>query len=261
MSALVLTSSEACITSLRINRPELRNAFNDELISELTNTFKNLEKDKNCRAVIISGEGESFCAGADLNWMKSMMGASKQKNEADAQRLAKMLAAINAFPKPVMAQVQGAAIGGGVGLVAVCDIVIAAENTIFALAEVKLGLIPAVISPYVISKMGVSAARRYFLTGERFKTEAALRYGLIHEVVAADQLSARVQQISQEFVSSGPEAVKAAKILALRVGSAVADQKIQNYTLKKIAALRVSPEGQEGMRAFLEKRKPNWNVS
>ncbi len=258
MSSLILTQngSVACV---RLNRPDVRNAFNDALITELGDTFAKLEKDAACRVVILSGEGNFFCAGADLNWMKSFVGASQETNEADARRLARLLLSLDHFPKPLIVQARGAAIGGGVGLVAVADIAIASDDMVFALAEVKLGLIPAVISPFVIGKMGASLARRYFLTGERFKADVALRCGLIHEVVVADQLESRALELAKELLSSGPEALKASKEL-IREVKETANLQIENYTVKKIASLRVSPEGQEGIKAFLEKRKPNWNA-
>ena len=250
----------ASVARIGLSRPEVKNAFNDGLIREFSDLLKKLEKDPKVRVVILSGEGDCFCAGADLNWMKSMKSASRKANEADALKLAGLLSALNDFPKPTMAQVHGAAIGGGVGLVAACDIAVATDSTVFALAEVKLGLIPAVISPFVISKIGSSAARRYFLTGERFKADQALRLGLIHESVPAGELVSRAEAIARELLTSGPEAIRVCKELIRKVGSPV-DKSVQDYTVKKIAALRVSPEGQEGMAAFLEKKKPSWNIT
>ncbi len=248
----VLIHQNDAVVNVRLNRPDVKNAFNDELIVELISTFKKLESDPTVRVVILSGEGTTFCAGADLKWMKSFAGASKEDNEKDARKLAEMLTYLNEFPKPIIGQVHGAAIGGGVGLVAICDVVIAAEGTVFALAEVKLGLIPAVISPFVISKMSVAAVRRYFLTGERFDTKEALRWGLLSEAVPMDQLEGRVTAVAKDLLSSGPQAIRECKELIRNIGSG------SEYTVKKIATLRTSPEGQEGMKAFLEKRKPNW---
>jgi methylglutaconyl-CoA hydratase len=255
----VIVKQEGAIVQVSLNRPEVRNAFNNELINDLLAAFQKIEKEKETRVVIFSGEGGFFCAGADLNWMKSFVGASKEVNERDAQRLAELLSYLDNFPKPIIAKVHGAAIGGGVGLVAVADIALAAEETVFALAEVKLGLIPAVISPFVMKKMGSGAARRYFLTGERFENDTALRYGLIHEEVEPDELGKRALEIAKEFLSAGPEAVKACKELVRFVGSHPVSE-VQSYTVKKIAELRVGAEGQEGIKSFLEKRKPNWNV-
>lgn len=254
----IIHSQEGSIGRVRLNRPDVRNAFNAELITGLEEAFRKMEKDPSCRVVILSGEGNFFCAGADLNWMKSFEGASQEENEKDARRLAKLLSYLNEFPKPLIVVAHGAAVGGGVGLVAVADIVLASEETVFALAEVKLGLIPAVISPFVIAKMGASLARRYFLTGERFKTDVALRCGLIHEVVPPDRLEAMTQEIAKELLSSGPDAIASCKELIRKVGSLHELSLREDYTVKKIASLRVSSEGQEGIKAFLEKRRPSW---
>jgi methylglutaconyl-CoA hydratase len=258
----VLLQQDGPIARIKLNRPEVKNAFNDELIADLAAALKSVEKDPTVRVVILSGEGDFFCAGADLNWMKSFVGASKKKNEADARRLAKLLQALNEFTKPTIAQVHGAAIGGGVGVLAACDVIVASENTVFALAEVKLGLIPAVISPYVIARMGASAARRYFLTGERFSAHVALRLGMVHEVVPAERLDATVGEVARQFLSAGPKAVQHCKELIRKVaaGRGEVTSPLQQYTVKKIAELRSGPEAQEGMKAFLEKRKPAWNV-
>ena len=236
----------------------MRNAFNAELIQELGDAFKKAEKDETVRVVILSGEGGFFCAGADLNWMKSFVGASKEDNEADARKLGDLLNGLNSFPKPLIVAVHGAAVGGGVGLVAVADIAIAAEETMFSLAEVKLGLIPAVISPFVMAKMGTNASRRYFLTGEKFSTEEAYRFGLIHEEVSSEELANRAMEMAKQFLSSGPKAIKACKELIAYVSAHPAAE-VKDYTVKKIAELRVSAEAQEGITAFLEKRKPAWN--
>lgn len=258
MSFLNLTQ-QGPITRVRLNRPEVRNAFNAELICELKAQFDVLKKEKSTRVVILSGEGESFSAGADLNWMKSMVGATRKANEADAAKLADLLQTLDRFPKPLIGKVHGAAIGGGVGLVSVCDMVVASEETVFSLAEVKLGLIPAVISPYVMAKIGAAQARRYFLTGERFRADEARRIGLIHEVVSSADLETKVDTVARDLLSSGPEAIGAAKELIRKVSGEILPA-TRDDTVKKISALRVGEEGQEGMRAFLEKRKPAWNV-
>ena len=258
MSFLNITK-QGPITRVRLNRAEVRNAFNAELIRELKIQFDALKKEKSTRVVILSGEGECFSAGADLNWMKSMAGASRKANEADAQKLSDLLETLDRFPKPLIGSIHGAAIGGGVGLVSVCDIVVASEETVFSLAEVKLGLIPAVISPYVIAKIGAHQARRYFLTGERFRAEEARRIGLVHEVVPLAELETHVDKMARDLLSSGPAAVDAAKALIRKVAGSPS-MVVQSYTVKKIASLRTSDEGQEGMKAFLEKRKPSWNV-
>lgn len=257
MSTIIL-QSDGPITHVRLNRPEVRNAFNDVLIKELSEAFVVIAKDPSCRVVILSGAGEFFCAGGDLKWMKSFANATPKENKDDAGQIATLLDCLNRFPKPIIGQVHGGAMGGGVGLVSVCDIVVAAEQTIFALPEVKIGLIPAVISLYVIGKIGASAARRYFLTGERFPATEALRLGLIHEVVSADRLSARVEELARELLSSGPAAVAACKEFIWKVGEEFPSPALQKAAAEVIAKLRASPEGQEGMKAFLEKRKPNW---
>jgi len=264
----ILLQHDGPIARIKLNRPEVRNAFNDELIAELSGILKTLEKDPGVRVLVLSGEGDFFCAGADLNWMKSFVGAAKKKNETDARTLAKLLKSLDEFPKPTVARVQGAAVGGGVGLLAACDVTVADAKAVFSLAEVKLGLIPAVISPYVIGRMGVSAARRYFMTGERFGTDVALRTGLIQEVAAQDRLEAVTEEIAGQLLTSGPEALRHCKELIRIVGANLPlkgnfgepGRTIQEYTVEKIAALRAGPEAQEGMMAFLEKRKPNWNV-
>ncbi|HEX5037904.1 MAG TPA: enoyl-CoA hydratase-related protein [bacterium] len=256
----ILFQVEGSIARIKLNRPEVKNAFNDALVAELADALKAVEKSPVVRVVILSGEGDFFCAGADLNWMKSFVGASRKKNEEDARRLAKLLQHLNELKKPTIAQVHGAAIGGGVGLLAACDVVVAQENTVFALAEVKLGLIPAVISPFVIARMGGSASRRYFLTGERITADVALRTGLIQESVPAEKLQATTEEIARHLITSGPEAVKHAKELVRKV-SPQAAAGVQAYTVRKIASLRAGAEAQEGMKAFLEKRKPSWNVS
>ncbi|QQR80966.1 MAG: enoyl-CoA hydratase/isomerase family protein [Deltaproteobacteria bacterium] len=256
MSTIIFEQTNG-IARIKLNRPDVRNAFNAELIQELSDTFKKVEKDAASRVVILSGEGGFFCAGADLNWMKSFVGASREENEADARKLGDLLYYLNNFPKPLIVVAHGAAVGGGVGLVAVADIALAAEETVYSLAEVKLGLIPAVISPFVIAKMGEAGARRYFLTGEKFGNDEAMRFGLIHEQLESDQLQARAGELAKSLLSSGPEALKAAKELISKVGSSI-NQEVREYTVKKISELRVSAEAQEGIAAFLEKRKANW---
>ena len=228
-------------------RPERRNAFDAELIGELTGAFESVGED--VRAVLLSGEGESFSAGADVDWMRSSVELSYEQNVADARRLRKMLETIDLCPAPVVARVHGHALGGGCGLVACSDIVIAAPDTQFAFSEVKLGIIPAVISPFALSKIGASAARRYFVTGERFDAATALRIGLVHEVAA--DLDAAVAAIVAELRSAGPEAARHAKKLVLERPDGLG-------TERRIAQRRTSDEGQEGLRAFLEKRPPSW---
>lgn len=259
MPSIILVR-EGPIARIKLNRPEVRNAINDELVLEFEKGLQEIEKDKSIRVVILSGEGDFFCAGGDLNWMKAFADAPRKKNEANSLRFAKLLARLNEFPKPTIAQVHGAAIGGGLGFVAACDIAVAFENTVFALAEVKLGLVPAVISPFVIGKMGTAAARRYFLTGERFTTDVALRIGLIHESVSLERLPAAVDEMARHLISSGPEALRHCKELIRKAGRGDASSSLRDYTAKKIASLAAGPEAREGMQAFLEKRKARWNA-
>ena len=239
-------------------RPQVRNAFDEELIAELTHAFQSAGGSPKTRAVVLSGDGPSFCAGADIAWMRKAGAYSREENEADALRMARMLAAIDACPRPVVAVVHGAAIGGGVGLVAAADIAIAAEGTVFSLSEVKLGILPAVISPYVLRAIGPRQARRYFLTGERFDAREALRIGLVHRVAPSEELARAAEETVASLLTSGPEAVVAAKNLIGRVvGRDPAD--VQRLTVQTIAERRASEEAREGLTAFLEKRPPSWS--
>lgn len=242
------------IVSVTLNRPEVHNAFNDELIGEAVDLFGAIGS-RDARAVVLRGTGPNFCAGADLNWMSRMVSYSRDENVRDSALLAKMYALIDECPLPVIGRIQGAAIGGGVGLVSVCDIVIAAKDCKFGLSEVKLGILPAVISPYVIGKIGRSQARALFLTGERFDSERALRIGLVHRI--ADDLDAAVDETIKQLMSSGPEAVRECKKLIAYVASNQLADAIP-YTIEAIAARRVSEEGQGGMKAFLAKEKAPW---
>jgi methylglutaconyl-CoA hydratase len=229
-------------------RPDRRNAFDAELISELTEAFGNVGDQ--VVAVVLAGEGKSFSAGADVDWMRNSIELSYEENIADARRLRMMLETIDACPAPVLARVQGHALGGGCGLVACADIVVAAPDVKFAFSEVKLGIIPAVISPFALAKIGPSAARRYFLTGERFDSETALRIGLVHEI--AEDLDGAVELVLAELRSAGPEAARHAKRLVLERPDGLG-------TERRIAQRRTSDEGQEGLRAFIEKRLPSWH--
>ena len=254
----LLLNTQAAVTTVTINRPEVRNAFNDEVIAELTAVFHELGKRPEVRAIVLAGEGPAFCAGADLNWMKRMAGYSRSENLEDAGALARMLEVIYSCPKPTIARVQGDTYAGGCGLVAVCDIAVAVDTAQFCLSEVKLGLIPATISPYVIRAMGARAAHRYFLTAERFGAAEALRIGYVHEAVPAAELDARVAAIAQALVQAGPEAVKACKQLVQDVAHHSISNTLVQRTVEGIADIRASEEGQEGIRSFLEKRKPTW---
>lgn len=246
------------VATVTLNRPDLRNAFNEQAIAELARVFDELGRNDAVRAIVLAANGPSFCAGADLNWMKKMAGYSHDENEADAMRLADMLRTIYLCPKPTVARVQGDCYAGGMGLVAACDIVVASETAGFCLSEVKLGLIPATISPYVIKAMGEQAARRYFLTAERFDAAEAQRIGVAHAVVAPEALDATVAGIVKALVNNSPHAVRQAKTLVREIVGQPVDDALLLDTAGRIAAIRASTEGREGVASFLEKRKPTW---
>ena len=251
---------ERQVARIALNRPDVHNAFDDALIAELTAGLAALDADPGVRAVVLTGNGASFSAGADLNWMRRMAQAGEADNRADAERLAELMRTLNFLSKPTIARVNGAAYGGGVGLVACCDIAIAADSAKFGLTEVKLGLVPAVISPYVISAIGARHARRLFVTGEIFDAAEAARIGLVHRLVAPDELDRTVDDVLALLGKGGPQAQSEAKQLALRIGGMTRQSAertdVENAAL--IARLRVSPEGQDGLGAFLDKRKPKW---
>ncbi len=239
-------------------REKVRNAFNETLIGELTSAFARLGADGDVRAIVLAGRGPAFCAGADLDWMRRMAGYSYQENREDAQRLATMLRTIWLTPKPVIARVHGDAYAGGMGLVAACDIAVAANTAHFCLSETKLGLIPATISPYVIRAMGEQAARRYALTAERFDAAEALRIGFVHAVVAPEALDAYVNEILAALMQTSAHAVREAKRLVREIAPQPIDDALVTDTAERIAAIRASDDGREGVRAFLDKRKPRW---
>jgi methylglutaconyl-CoA hydratase len=249
---------EAGVATVTLNRPEVRNAFNDEVIAEVTAVFSELAERSEVRCIVLAGNGPAFCAGADLNWMKRMAGYTRDENVADAVALANMLKGIYRCPKPTIARVQGDAYAGGTGLVAVCDIAVSVDTAHYCLSEVKLGLVPATISPYVIRAMGARAAHRYFLTAERFSAAEALRIGFVHEVVPAAQLDAKVAEIAQSLLVAGPGALKACKALVQDVAEKDITQMLIDRTVQGIADIRVSDEGREGIQSFLGKRKPGW---
>ncbi|HLW57947.1 MAG TPA: enoyl-CoA hydratase-related protein [Bacteriovoracaceae bacterium] len=253
MKYIELNKKENGVLEVWLNRPELHNAFNAELIDELITVFNGIKDE---RLVILSGRGSSFCAGADLNWMRAMKDFSEEENFEDSKQLASMFRVINACPVPVIGRVNGHALGGGVGLVSVCDYVISVPEALYGFTEVRLGLIPAVISPYCISKIGESHARAWMLSGERFKADKALKMNLVHEVVEASELDKRVAELEKSFLMAGPIASREAKALISTVTSNLRDS--EDYTCRMIASRRVSSEGQEGMRALLEKDKANW---
>jgi len=246
------------LATVTLNRPDVRNAFNEATIAELTQAFNALGADESVRAIVLAANGPAFCAGADLHWMKKMAGYTHAENHADALQLATMLRTIYECPQPVVARVQGDCYAGGMGLVAACDIVVAVDEAQFCLSEVKLGLIPATIAPYVIKAMGEQASRRYFLTAERFTAATALHIGFAHEVVAGAALDARVAEIVKALVTNSPAAVRQAKTLVRDVAGRPVDDTLVDDTAARIAAIRASEQGREGVASFLEKRKPTW---
>jgi len=245
------------IATVTLNRPEVHNAFNEVMIAELTEIFRKTSEDELVRVVVLTGNGKSFSAGADLNWMKKMINYSYEQNLDDSIKLAELFYLLYSLPKPIIARVNGTAIGGGTGLVAVCDIAIASENAKFSLSEVKLGLVPACISPYVIRKVGEGRCREFFLTGERLTAKRALESGLVNQVVPLEELDQAVQEKTDQLISSGPKALAMCKELLKNVPG-MSFEKAKTYTADMIASMRIGDEGQEGMNAFLEKRKPKW---
>ena len=253
MKYLEVIEKEQGVKEVWLNRPELHNAFNAELIEEMISLFESFKDE---RLIILSGKGSSFCAGADLNWMKAMKDYTREENFKDSKRLAKMFSAINECDVPVIGRINGHALGGGVGLVSVCDYVIAADTALMGFTEARLGLIPAVISPYCISKIGESNARAWFLSGERFSAEEAKRMGLVHDVVLGPEIDTKVEEVKKRFLAAGPVAAKEAKKLIRGVMKNL--KASEDFTCNMITERRVSAEGQEGMRALLEKDKPAW---
>lgn len=248
------------VATVTLTRPQTRNAFNQRCIAELTWAFDALGHDRHLRAIVLAAQGPAFCAGADLHWMEEMAGYSDDENRADAAQLALMLSTIYLCPHPVVAKVQGDVYAGGMGLVAACDIAVAVDSAQFCLSEVRLGLIPATIAPYVIRAMGQNAARRYFLTAERFSAQEAHRIGLVHEICTAGELDARVEAMVAALTGASPHAVHEAKLLVREIGGAAIDEILIADTAERIAAIRASEEGREGVRAFLDKRKPSWTA-
>jgi methylglutaconyl-CoA hydratase len=247
------------VATIRMNRPEVHNAFDDTLIAALTAELRRLEQLPEARVIVLAANGKSFSAGADLNWMRRMATYSREENLRDAMALAGLMRTLDGVQKPTVARVQGAAFGGGVGLVACCDIAIASTQAAFSLTEVRLGLIPSVISPYVIAAIGEREARRYFLTAERFDAAEARRIGLVHDVVDSGALDEAVAGIAGQLLKGGPQALAAAKKLISDVSRRSMDDALSAETARRIAAIRVESEGQEGLAAFFEKRKPDWN--
>jgi methylglutaconyl-CoA hydratase len=254
----LLVRRDGPVEYLTLNRPEVRNALDDEVIAELTAWAGEPPPARGVRAVVLAGAGRLFSAGADVNWMAKTVNYTEAENVADAEAMARMFAALDELPVPLVGRIQGAALGGGAGLTAVCDLAVADEGAVFGFTEVKLGIVPAVISPFVLAKIGRSAARELFLTGARFPAERARTIGLVHQVVTAAELDAAVDAAVREILTAGPEAVAAAKAL-IRDVAGRSPAEARGITARAIAARRVSGEGQEGLRAFLEKRQPSWS--
>jgi methylglutaconyl-CoA hydratase len=250
---------EGAVEHVTLDRPEVRNAFNDAVIAELTHWAHTTGEDRDVRAAVLAGAGPHFCAGADLEWMRRMGAAGEQDNLDDARRASAMLGALDALPVPLVGRFQGAALGGGTGLAAVCDIAVAADAAVFGFTEVRFGLLPAVIAPFAIAKIGVSAARELFLTGARFSAERAKAIGLVHAIVPAAELDATVARYIDELLAGAPSALATAKALIKAVAWRPAAE-VSSLTSETIARQRLSPEGQEGLAAFLEKRSPSWKA-
>ncbi|GHO51657.1 enoyl-CoA hydratase-related protein [Ktedonobacter robiniae] len=248
------------VARVALNRPEVRNAFNTQTMQELVRAFQTLGMDDRLHAIVLTGSGSVFCAGADVSMMQQSVHYTEEQNLEEALFLSDLLHTINTCPCTVIGRVNGAAMGGGVGLIAVCDIVIATQTARFGLSEVKLGIAPAAISPYVMRKIGESQARALFMTGERFDAERAQRIGLVHTIAPTEELDEALEKTLAELLTSAPQAARVCKMLALSVGTMPHDE-ARRLTAATIAKLRVSPEGQEGLRSFLEKRRPNWITS
>jgi methylglutaconyl-CoA hydratase len=246
------------VARVYLNRPEVRNAFNEGVIAELTAAFRRLGGDPALRAIVLGGHGKAFCAGADLSWMRAMAGYSWEQNRADAQALSDMLWTIYSCPLPVVGRVHGDCYAGGVGLAAVCDVLVAAEGIDFCLSEARLGLLPATIGPYVVKALGEQASRRYFVTAERFDSARAHALGFVHELVPAHALDAKVDALVALLVANGPAAVKACKALVQDVAGRPVDADLRAETARRIADIRASDEGREGIQSFLGKRDPRW---
>jgi methylglutaconyl-CoA hydratase len=257
MESLLAVRREDAIAYVTLTRPEVRNAFNAALIAAIHKTFDDLGGDGGIRAIVLGGAGKTFCGGADINWMRGSLELSEVENVEDARALSRMYRAIDRVPKPVVGRIQGAALGGGAGLAAVCDIAVAADDAIFGFTETKLGILPAVISPFVLAKIGGSHARALMLTGERFSARRALAIGLVHEVVIEGELDAAVARIVGEILTASPTGIVAIKSLLAHVAGAAYDDTLEP-TARAIARQRTSAEGQDGLRAFLEKRRAAW---
>lgn len=257
-STYLTVEASGPVATITLTQPDVRNAFSDEVIADITKAFQTVGTMDSVRAVVLAAEGPAFCAGANLNWMRAMADYTREENLVDAGKLAEMLRVIYECPKPTIARVQGDVYAGGMGLVACCDMAVAANTAGFCLSEVKIGLIPATISPYVIRAMGPRAAHRYFLTGERFDATEALRIGFVHQLVDGDALDGAVDGLLKHLLAAGPDAVRACKKLVLDVAEREINADLIQATVEGIADIRASAEGKEGVQAFLNKRKPHW---
>ena len=246
------------VAEVWLNRPDVRNAFNDAVIAELTEAFTQLGQDSNLRAIVLGAHGKAFCAGADLNWMRAMSTYSWEENRADAQKLADMLWTLDQCPVPIVGRVQGDCYAGGMGLASVCDVLIASDNVTFCLSEARLGLMPGTISPYVLRAMGAQAAKRYMVTAERFSAAQAHAMGMVHELCTPDTLDAKVAEIVATLCGNGPQAMRACKRLVQDVTDQAIDEALRQETARRIADIRASDEGKEGLQSFLQKRPAQW---
>ena len=260
MNVIELHRPAAHVAEVWLNRPEVRNAFNEELIAALTQTFAALSAEPELRVIVLGARGKAFCAGADLNWMRAMADYSWEQNRADAQKLADMLWTLDQCPVPILGRVQGDCYAGGMGLAAVCDVVVAADSATFCLSEARLGLLPATISPYVIRALGVQASRRYMLTAERFSAAQAHAHGFVHALCAPELLDSEVAALVATLVTNGPLATRACKLLVRDVSAAPMSEALRADTARRIADIRASDEGKEGLQSFLQKRPPAWLV-
>ena len=257
-TTLEIRRSGPFVAEVWLNRPDVRNAFNHTVMTELAQAFTTLGDDPSLRAIVLAGHGKAFCAGADLNFMRAMSGYGWEENHADAARMAQMLWTLYSCPVPIVGRIQGDCYAGGVGLAAVCDVLVAAEGMNFCLSEARLGLLPATIGPYVVKALGEQASRRYFISAERFDARRAHELGFVHEVVAGDALDAKVAEIVAALVANGPAAVRACKQLVKDVAARPIDAALREHTARRIADIRASAEGQEGVAAFLGKREAAW---
>src|SRR6185312_3529514 len=257
-SILDLRRPSLHVAEVWLNRPEVRNAFNDDVIAELTQVFAKLSQDENLRVIVLGAHGKAFCAGADLNWMRAMADYSWDQNRADAQKLADMLWTLYQCPVPIVGRLQGDCYAGGMGLAAVCDVLVAAEGVTFCLSEARLGLLPATIAPYVLRALGEQASRRYMVTAERFSAAQAHALGFVHELCSAEALDAKVAELVATLAANGPQAARECKRLVRDVAGAPLTAELRADTARRIADIRASSEGREGVQSFLNKRKPGW---